>query len=199
MVHFERSQGYLSSESPMVRHGDELMRSIGRPTHLLPQATATAGGARARRRPPRGPASPAGVIPSAARVACGQMARMTHAPTGSLDMDEGIRLGVCVPPAFSMPSGVWAVGRPQAPRTHRWRHVAQQLSRPVQVAAPCTAQLRHVCLFQTDHRRYYRIMSRKIFPGMCVSPSHNSYLCSIIIHDVMVCYSLQGRIPLSCG
>jgi hypothetical protein len=64
--------------------------------------------------PPRrhaGPAAPAEGIPSAARVACGRMARLTHAPTGSLDMDEGIRLGVSVPPAFSMPSGVWAVDR----------------------------------------------------------------------------------------
>jgi hypothetical protein len=84
----------------MVRHGDTPMRSIGRPTPLPPQATAMAGGARARRRAPRGPASPAGVIPSAARVAGGRLARMTHAPTGPLDVDEGIRLGVRVTPAF---------------------------------------------------------------------------------------------------
>jgi hypothetical protein len=84
----------------MVRHGDDPMRSIGRPTHPPPRATAVAGGARARRRPPRGPASQAGVIHSAARVTCGRMARLTHEPTGSLDVDEGIRLGACVPPAF---------------------------------------------------------------------------------------------------
>jgi hypothetical protein len=43
MVHFELSQGYLSGEGPMVRHCDDPMRSIGRPTHLPPQATAMAG------------------------------------------------------------------------------------------------------------------------------------------------------------
>jgi hypothetical protein len=50
MVHFERRQGSVSGESLMVRHGDTPMRSIGRPTPLPPQATAMAGGARARRR-----------------------------------------------------------------------------------------------------------------------------------------------------
>ena len=84
----------------MVRHCDDPMRSIGRPTHPPPQATAMAGGERARLRPQRGPASQAGVIHSAARVTCGRMARLTHEPTGSLDVGEGIRLGVRVTLAF---------------------------------------------------------------------------------------------------
>jgi hypothetical protein len=68
----------------MVRHCDDAGRSSGRPTPLPPSETAMAGGR----------------TPSAARVACGRMARMTREPTGSLDVDEGIRLGVHVPPAF---------------------------------------------------------------------------------------------------
>jgi hypothetical protein len=84
----------------MVRHGDDPMPSIGRPTHRPPHETVMAGGTRARRCPPRGPTSPAGVIPSAARVTCGRRACMAHVPTGSLDVDEGIRLGVRVTPAF---------------------------------------------------------------------------------------------------
>jgi hypothetical protein len=79
MVHCERSHGCLSGKRPLGRHGDDPMRSLGRPTHLPP---------------------PAGVIPSAARVTGGRRARLTHAPTGSLGVDEGIRLGVRVTPAF---------------------------------------------------------------------------------------------------
>jgi hypothetical protein len=60
---------------------------------------------------------------------------MTYEPTGSLDVDEGIRLGVRVTPAFSTPSGLWAVDRPHTPRAYRWRHVVSPVSRPVQVAA----------------------------------------------------------------
>jgi hypothetical protein len=131
----------------MVRHGNDPMRSIGRPTHPPPQATAMAGGERSRLRPPRGPASPTGVIPSAARVTWGRMARLTHEPTGSLDVDEGIRLGMHVPPAFSTPSGVWAVDRPHATHAPRWRYVAQPLSRPFPVAATWAAQLRHLRSF----------------------------------------------------
>jgi hypothetical protein len=48
MVHCERSHGCPSGESPRGRHGDDPMRSIGRPTPLPPQATAMAGGERAR-------------------------------------------------------------------------------------------------------------------------------------------------------
>jgi hypothetical protein len=56
---------------------------------------------------------------AAARVACGRRARVTHAPTGALDVDEGIRLGVSVPPAFSTPSGLRTVPRPHATRAPR--------------------------------------------------------------------------------
>jgi hypothetical protein len=199
MVHCERSHGCPSGESPRGRHGDDPMRSIGRPMPLPPQATAMAGGERARRRPPRGPVSQARVIPSAARVTCGRMTRLTHEPTGSLDVDEGIRLGVRVTPAFETPSGLWAVSRPHAIRAHRWRHVAQPLRRPVQVAAPCAAQLRHIRLFPIDHHRYHRIMSRKILAVICASLSHISYVCRIIIHGVIVCYRLRGRVPVGCG
>jgi hypothetical protein len=41
---------------------------------------------------------------------------MTHEPTGSLDVDEGIRLGGKCSPAFQTPSSLWAVDRPQATR-----------------------------------------------------------------------------------
>jgi hypothetical protein len=95
--------------------------------------------------------------------------------------------GVRVPPAFSTPSGLWAMPRPHAPRAPRWRHFAQPLSRPVHVAARCTAQLRYACLFQKDHHRYQQIMSRKILSVLCASLPRISYLCHIIIHGVMVC------------
>jgi hypothetical protein len=115
MVHFERSQGCLSGESLRVHHCDDPTQSIGRPTLLPPQAAAMAGGERARRRPPCGSASLTGVIPSTARVTCGRMARMTHEPTGQLDADEGIRLGVTVTPAL-FTDGQLIVGRSQMTR-----------------------------------------------------------------------------------
>jgi hypothetical protein len=83
----------------MVRPCDDPMRSIGCPTHLPPQAT-TMGGGRFRLRPQRGPAWQPGLIHSAGRVTCAQMVRLTHEPTGSLDVDEGIRLGVTNTLAF---------------------------------------------------------------------------------------------------
>jgi hypothetical protein len=100
MVHFERSQGCLSGESPMVRDCNDPMKSSGRPTRLPLHEPAMPGGERSRLRPQRGPASQAGVIHGASRVPCGWMACLTHEPTGSLDVDEGIRLGVSVTPAF---------------------------------------------------------------------------------------------------
>ena len=83
----------------MVRHCDDPMRSIGRPTHPPPQATAMAGAnalgcARSAGRHRRRESS------TRQRVTCGRMARLTHEPTGSLDVGEGIRLGVRVTLAF---------------------------------------------------------------------------------------------------
>jgi hypothetical protein len=109
------------------------------------------------------------------------------------------RAGVRVTPAFETPSGLWAVYRPHATRAHQWRHCAQPLRRPVQVAVPCAAQLRHARLFPIDHYRYARIMSRKILSVICASLSPISSVCSIIIHGVMVCYRLRGRVPVGCG
>jgi hypothetical protein len=120
------------------------------------------------------------------------MGRVTREPTGPLDVDEGIRLGVRVTPAFSTPSGVWAVARQQATYAHRWRHVTQPLRRPVHVAALWVAQRRPARVCQLDHYRDHRTMSREIFSVIRISLSPISGLCSIIIHSVMVCYSPRG-------
>ena len=85
-----RAQSRLSvrqepEEAPLRRS-----HAIDRPSH----APAAAGNRHGR-----------GRTRSAARVACGRMARLTHEPIGSLDVDEGIRLGVRVTPAFETPSG----------------------------------------------------------------------------------------------
>jgi len=74
----------------MVRHCDDAGRASGRPTPLPPPETARAGGERPRQ----------------ARAACGRMAREL---TGSLDVDEGIRLGGSVPQPSRCPAacGPW--------------------------------------------------------------------------------------------